>query len=132
MVLFNFVPIILELILVMIVFYKLFSYTFFIVILTSLVLYITATICITEWRAKAIKSMATKDTEYIQKATDSLLNFETVKYFNAEEHEEHRFLKALKDYKIENVVVAKGMTVLNISQTAIINIGLVISLFLAF
>lgn len=132
MALFNLVPLIFELILVMVVIFKLYPATFFFIILSSVVVYITATICITEWRAKYFKSMATKDTEYIQKATDSLLNFETVKYFNAEEHEEHRFLKALQDYKKENVIVARSMTVLNISQAGIISIGLVISLLLAF
>jgi ATP-binding cassette, subfamily B, heavy metal transporter len=59
--------------------------------------------------------MATKDTEYNQKATDSLLNFETVKYFNAEKHEEERFLKALGEYKKENITVAKSLVVLNIT-----------------
>lgn len=43
------------------------------------------------------------------------MNFETVKYFNAEEHEERRFLTALGDYKRENVRVAKSLVVLNIS-----------------
>ena len=59
--------------------------------------------------------MAIKDTESTQKATDSLLNFETVKYFNAESHEENRFLKALGEYKKENVKVAYTLAVLNIS-----------------
>jgi len=43
------------------------------------------------------------------------LNFETVKYFNAEKHEEDRFLKALAAYKTENITVAKSLVVLNIT-----------------
>jgi ATP-binding cassette, subfamily B, heavy metal transporter len=75
--------------------------------------------------------MATKDTEYNQKATDSLLNFETVKYFNAEKHEEDRFLKALGEYKHENVVVAKSLVLLNMTQAGIIALGLLAALMIA-
>ena len=57
--------------------------------------YVLFTFLVTEWRAKFFKRMANKDSEYVQKATDSLLNFETVKYFNAEEHEQDRFITAL-------------------------------------
>ena len=46
--------------------------------------YLAATMITTEWRAKFFKVMTQKDAAYVQKATDSLLNFETVKYFNAE------------------------------------------------
>lgn len=79
-----------------------------------------------------MENMALKDAAYSQKATDSLLNFETVKYFNAEEHEEERFLKALKEYKSANITVAKSLVVLNISQAFIIALGLSSSLFLAY
>lgn len=86
----------------------------------------------TEWRAKYFKSLATKDTEYNQKATDSLLNFETVKYFNAEKHEEERFLNALGEYKKENITVAKSLVVLNITQSGIIALGLLTALLIAY
>lgn len=76
--------------------------------------------------------MAMKDTEYNQKATDSLLNFETVKYFNAEHHEQQRFLQALGAYKSENVRVANSLVVLNVAQAFIIALGLSASLFLAY
>ena len=85
------------------------------VTLACVILYVIVTITVTEWRAKYFKTLAMKDTAYNQKATDSLLNFETVKYFNAEDHEERRFMKALAEYKTENVVVAKSLVVLNIS-----------------
>ncbi len=64
-------------------------------------------------------------------ATDSLLNFETVKYFNAEKHEEDRFLKALGEYKRENIVVAKSLVALNITQAGIIAMGLLGALMVA-
>jgi ABC-type transport system involved in Fe-S cluster assembly fused permease/ATPase subunit len=68
--------------------------------------YLTVTIVVTEWRAKYFKRMAKADAQYTQRATDSLLNFETVKYFNAEDHEQQRFAKSLAVYKDENVRVA--------------------------
>ena len=84
MALFNILPLMLELTLVLIIIAVFYSYIFFLITATSVFLYVVVTICITEWRAKHFKRMAQKDTEYVQKATDSLLNFETVKYFNAE------------------------------------------------
>jgi ABC-type transport system involved in Fe-S cluster assembly fused permease/ATPase subunit len=59
------------------------------------------------------------------------LNFETVKYFNAENHEEKRFEIALNAYKLASVNVAKGLVTLNISQSSIISLGLCSTLFLA-
>jgi ATP-binding cassette, subfamily B, heavy metal transporter len=115
MALFQILPLIVELILVMAIIFTLYPVVFFLVTLGSVVVYIGATVVLTEWRAKYFKSMAQKDTEYNQKATDSLLNFETVKYFNAEKHEEDRFLKALGDYKRENVIVAKSLVALNMT-----------------
>ena len=53
----------------------------------------------TEWRASSFKDLNLADQNYSQKATDSLLNFETVKYFNAEQHEEDRFNTALAGYR---------------------------------
>jgi len=53
-----------------------------------IILYMLVTLVVTEWRAKYFKNMSKADAAYVQKATDSLLNFETVKYFNAENHEQ--------------------------------------------
>jgi ABC-type transport system involved in Fe-S cluster assembly fused permease/ATPase subunit len=113
--LFNLLPIFIELVFVLCVILSLYPIAFFIICLGSVVIYVTVTVTITEWRAKYFKTMAQKDTEYVQKATDSLLNFETVKYFNAEDHEEERFIKALSDYKHENIRVARSLVVLNIA-----------------
>jgi len=130
--LFNIVPIFLELFFVLMLLLSLYPYEFFVVTIVSVMLYILATVLITEWRAKFFKSMSLKDSEYVQKATDSLLNFETVKYFNAEEHEEQRFLKALMVYKRENIRVANSLVVLNITQAFVIACGLSASLLLAY
>lgn len=87
------------------------------------------TVVTTEWRSKYFKKMASQDAKNTQVATDSLLNFETVKYFNAEDHEQERFYKALWNYKMTSVTVAYSMVVLNMLQGAMTNIGLALTLF---
>ena len=59
------------------------------------------------------------------------MNFETVKYFNAEQHEEERYMKALQEYKLENIRVTKSLAFLNLSQSLIVTIGMVVSLIVA-
>ena len=85
----------------------------------------------TERRAASFGKMTKADQSYNQKATDSLLNFETVKYFNAEKHEEHRFEKSLAEYKRQNILVGLGLISLNISQAICIAGGLAATLSLA-
>ena len=126
------IPLALELFLVLIIIAVLYPIVFFFVLAISVVIYIAATLQLTEWRAKYFKAVAAKDAEYSQKATDSLLNFETVKYFNAEEHEERRFMDALGAYKKENIVVARSLALLNIVQSGIIACGLLTALMIAF
>jgi ABC-type transport system involved in Fe-S cluster assembly fused permease/ATPase subunit len=99
--------------------------------LCFIIVYITATFCITEWRAGKFKAAAEADRNYNQKATDSLLNFETVKYFNAEQHEEERFEVALQAFKAQNILVAKSLVSLNIAQAFVIALGLCLTLTLA-
>ena len=60
-----------------------------------------------------------------------MLNFETVKYFNAEKHEEDRFEKALDNYKKKSIIVAQSLVSLNITQSLVISIGLGSTLYLA-
>jgi len=98
----------------------LFPWYFFLIILVTIAAYIIDTFVFTEWRAKYFKNQNIKDQNYNQKATDALLNFETVKYFNAEQHEEDRYMKALLDYKKENVKVSYSLVTLNLSQALII------------
>lgn len=68
----------------------------------------------------------------MQKATDSLLNFETVKYFNAENHERDRFFKSLQEYKESTIVVALSLVTLNVGQAICISLGLTLTLLLAY
>lgn len=103
---------------------------FWILLLISMVLYILDTYILTEWRAKYFRDMNNKSNAYNQKATDSLLNFETVKYFNAEVHEQLRYDKALKEYSRQNVITNNSMVVLNLSQNFCVFIGLISNLML--
>jgi len=98
----------------------LFPWYFFLIILVTIAAYIIDTFVFTEWTAKYFKNQNIKDQNYNQKVTDALLNFETVKYFNAEQHEEDRYMKALLDYKKENVKVSYSLVTLNLSQALII------------
>ena len=114
MISFNLVPLQIEICLVLIIFGTLFDWRFLLLQLGAISFYIFVTYTLTEIRARGFKSMAQADQNYNQKATDSLLNFETVKYFNAEDHEEKRFEKALLNYKTKNISVAKSLVILNI------------------
>ena len=101
--LFTLFPMMLDITIVLIVVTILFPYYFLLIILTIIVIYMVATFMITEWRAKYFKAMNIADNNYVQKATDALLNFETVKFFNAEGHEAQRFNGALLNYKAKNI-----------------------------
>ena len=101
-----------------------YSWKFFLYNFASMILYFLATWLMTEYRAKFFKDMTLKDASYVQRATDSLLNFETVKYFNAEDHEQNRFQFSLMEYKIANVRVSKSLVSLNMSQAFVILFGL--------
>ena len=115
MVWYNFVPILAEILFTLIVFGTIFSWQFLCVQFGAIVLYLTLTYFLTEWRRDQFAMMAKADQNYNQKATDSLLNFETVKYFNAEKHEEERFEVALAAYKYENIKTARGLVSLNVT-----------------
>lgn len=98
----------------------------------TIILYFVVTIVCTEWRAKYFKKQSQADAAYVQKATDSLLNFETVKYFNAEKHERDRFYKSLLEYKKSTIVVALSLVTLNVAQAICISAGLTFTLLLAY
>lgn len=85
--LFNILPMLVEIVFIVATIGYLYPQRYFWLNLGCVTLYMLATILVTEWRAGYFKEMTKKDAAYVQKATDSLLNFETVKYFNAEDHE---------------------------------------------
>jgi len=129
---FNTAPILIEVVFVIGTIGYLYDSKYFLVNLGAMIIYMLDTVFFTEWRAKFFKDMTLKDGSYVQKATDSLLNFETVKYFNAEDHEQKRFQVSLALYKEANVIVAKSLVGLNMSQAVIISLGLGSTLLMAY
>jgi ATP-binding cassette subfamily B protein len=99
--------------------------------LAALVLYIAFTIVVTEWRTHFRRTMNDMDSRANQKAIDSLLNFETVKYFSNEAFEAGRYDENLVRYQVAAVKSQKSLAVLNLGQQIIITIGLVLILWRA-
>ena len=121
---FNILPTLLEILLVCGVLWALYTVWFALVTLVTIGGYIGWTLAVTEWRTKFRRTMNENDSEASTKAIDSLLNFETVKYFGNEDHEARRFDVALKGYEQAAVKSRTSLTLLNIGQGAIIAAGL--------
>lgn len=122
--LFNILPTFLEIGLVTLVLAKLYNPAFALVTFVTIAIYIAYTLFVTEWRTKYRRTMNETDSEASTKAIDSLLNFETVKYFGNEEHEAARYDKALARYEQAAVQSKVTLSLLNIGQGAIIAVGL--------
>ena len=99
---------------------------FSLITLISLVLYIIFTVIITEWRTHLRRTMNELDSRANQKAVDSLLNFETVKYFANEHFEANRYDESLKSYQKAAILSQKTLAALNLGQQVIITVGLVL------
>src|SRR5689334_19015290 len=123
--LFNVVPTLLEILLVCGILWRLFNWTFAAVTFTTIVVYIGFTFSITDWRVRFRREMNERNTESNTKAVDSLLNYETVKYFANEEHEARRYDAALRAYEHAAVKSETTLSMLNVGQGAIIAAGLV-------
>ncbi|MGB3147713.1 MAG: ABC transporter ATP-binding protein/permease, partial [Paracoccaceae bacterium] len=124
-------PLILELSLVTILFAYLFDWRYAVVVLVTITLYVTYTFKVTEWRVKIRRQMNEQDTDANQKAIDSLLNFETVKYFGAETREAERYDRAMAGYEAAAVKTGLSLSALNFGQSLIITTGLVIVMVMA-
>jgi ATP-binding cassette, subfamily B, heavy metal transporter len=129
--LFSIGPLVIELLLIGIVLAVLFDIWYFVVVLVTLAIYIWFTFAVTEWRVKIRKEMNDQDTDANQKAIDSLLNFETVKYFGAEKREAERYDSAMAGYERAALKTAYSLGFLNFGQSVIITIGLVIVMVMA-
>ena len=108
-----------------------FDWGFAAITLGTLVAYITFTFSVTEWRLRYYRAKNEADTEANARSVDSLLNYETVKYFNNERHELSRFDVALKQYEEATVKSLKTLAVLNVGQAAIVALGLTLLLWRA-
>lgn len=121
---FSILPTIADIIIGIIYFTSSFNAWFGLIIFVCMTLYLTLTIIITEWRTKYRRDMNTRDNEAKSRAVDSLLNFETVKYYNAEDYEVNRFNDAILKYQVSEWKVNATLAFLNQTQNLIIGLGL--------
>jgi ATP-binding cassette subfamily B protein len=119
--LFNIAPTAVELIAVGVIFYLNFGWELVAATALTVVAYIFVTRWITEWRTKLRREMNDLDGKALHRAVDSLLNFETVKYFGAERREEERYSQAARAYALAAVKSENSLATLNVVQAAITN-----------
>ncbi len=129
--LFNIIPTLVEIFLVCGILWALFNIWFALVTLVTVVSYVVYSAVVTEWRLKYRRQMNKSDEEANTKAIDSLLNYETVKYFNNEEHEASRYDNALRRYERASVKSKTSLSLLNIGQGFIIATGLTLVMYMA-
>ena len=129
--LFSIIPLSIELTLVAIILFLVFDIWYLVVVVTTITLYIWFTFTVAEWRVKIRKEMNKQDTEANQKAIDSLLNFETVKYFNAEKVEVARYDESMKQYEAAALKTSYSLSFLNVGQAFLITGGLVAVMIMA-
>lgn len=121
---FNVLPTLVEITLVCGVLFVRYNIWFALVTGATIVIYIGFTLVVSEWRVDIRKSMNSADNEANTKAIDSLINYETVKYFNNEAHETRRYDSALMKYEFSAIRAQTSLTYLNIGQGIIISVGL--------
>ena len=129
--LFSIGPLVLELALIGIVLAVIFDIWYLVVVVAVIGTYVAFTFKVTEWRVRLRKEMNDQDTDANQKAIDSLLNFETVKYFDAERREASRYDAAMAGYEKAALQTSYSLAFLNFGQSLIITGGLVIVMVMA-
>jgi ATP-binding cassette subfamily B protein len=129
--LFNILPTIFEILLVSLILWGMFDFSFTAVILVTVGIYIAFTLMFTEWRLRFRRTMNETDQEANTKAVDSLLNFETVKYFGNEAHEARRYDAAMERYERAYVRSEMSLNGLNFGQQATIATGLTVVMLMA-
>lgn len=128
---FSVLPTIFEIIVVLAILWNMLDWRFAAVTAATIIIYVTFTKYVTTWRLGIRRTMNEEDSRAHSKAVDSLLNFETVKYFNAEKHEARRFDQALGAYEKAAVKSSISLSALNVGQATIISVGLVAVMMMA-
>ncbi len=123
--LFSIGPLILELVMIGVILTVLFDWSYLGVVALTIAVYVWFTFAVTEWRVRLRRKMNDQDTDANQKAIDSLLNYETVKYFAAEEREARRYDAAMAGYEEAAIKTSYSLAFLNFGQSLIITAGLV-------
>jgi ATP-binding cassette, subfamily B, heavy metal transporter len=120
--LFNLAPTVIELLAVGIIFYINFGVGLVVATAAAVIAYALVTRWITEWRTKLREKMNQLDGQAMSRAVDSLLNYETVKYFNAEQREQERYAQATRAYADAAVKSENSLGLLNMAQAGIVNL----------
>ena len=128
---FNILPTLFEVLLVTGILWAMFDWRFAAVTFTAVVLYVGFTFAFTNWRVRFRRTMNEMDSDAQTKAVDSLLNFETVKYFGNEAHEAARFDQARARYERAAVKSQVTLNMLNLGQALIIAVGLGLAMYMA-
>jgi len=123
--LFSIGPLLLELLMIGVVLAVIFDIWYLAVVVVTIGIYIWFTFKVTEWRVRIRRQMNDQDTDANQKAIDSLLNFETVKYFGAERREAQRYDSAMEGYETAALKTSYSLAFLNFGQSLLITGGLV-------
>jgi ATP-binding cassette subfamily B protein len=121
---FSIVPTVLELVLVFVILWRALDAWVAFATVVTVVVYIAYTMLVTEWRIKFRRQMNEEDSRANTRAIDSLLNYETVKYFGNEEHEARRYDVAMRGYEKAAIKSQTSLALLNIGQAFIISGGL--------
>ncbi|MFV3074732.1 ABCB family ABC transporter ATP-binding protein/permease [Niveispirillum fermenti] len=129
--LFNVLPTLLEILLVTGILWKLFDFRFAAVTFVTVAGYIWYTIAVTNWRTRIRRDMLDADSRASAKAIDTLLNYETVKYFGNERFEAERYDTALRVYENAAVRTQSSLSLLNVGQGVIIAVGVVTVMWMA-
>ena len=124
--LFSIVPTLVEITLVCVILWRMFDGWFALATFATVAGYIAYTFFVSEWRIQFRRAMNETDSKANTKAVDSLLNYETVKYFGNEGHEARRYDQALASYEEAAVKSQRSLSLLNIGQSAIISLGLAV------
>jgi ATP-binding cassette subfamily B protein len=122
---FNIIPTLIEIALVGGILWHLYDWRFTAVTLGVIVVYVVFSVVLSEWRIKFVRWMNDADTEANAKAIDSLLNYETVKYFGNEAHEARRYDVGRRRYELAAIRSTRTLSLLNIGQGTIISVGLI-------
>ena len=121
--LFSVGPLILELAMISVILLIVLDFWYFLIIVTTIVVYVWFTFRVTEWRVQIRREMNRQDTEANQKAVDSLLNYETVKYFSAEDRESERYEMSMRGYEQAALRTSYSLAALNFGQAVLIASG---------
>ncbi len=131
MALMTLIPTIVEFLMIIIVCAFEFDWRFIVTIVTMIVCYLWFTVHTTNWRLKIRRVMNESDTDATTKSVDSLLNYETVKYFGAEQREAARYDKSMEQYEKASIKTFTTLAVLNSGQAVIFTIALTVCLVMA-